>query len=73
VVSIGQEIEVTILGVDVEKRRISLSMVEQARQEQDATQARERADAAAMVSQANEPRSLGSFADLLAASRNKPR
>jgi len=73
VVSIGQEVEVTILAVDAEKRRISLSMVEQAKQEQDAAKARERAEATAMVSRANERQSLGSFADLLAATRNKPR
>jgi small subunit ribosomal protein S1 len=73
VVHIGQEVEVTILAVDAEKRRIGLSMIEQARHEQDAAQARERAEAAAMVSQANERQSLGSFADLLAATRNKPR
>ena len=73
VLSVGQEVEVTVLGVDTEKRRISLSMVEQARQARDAAVATERADEAAAVAQSNERQSLGRFADLLATSRNKPR
>jgi small subunit ribosomal protein S1 len=73
VVTVGQEVDVTVLAVDAEKRRISLSMVEQARQAQDAAKASERDETAAMVSRTNEPQSLGSLADLLAASRGKPR
>ncbi len=73
VVSLGQEVEVTILGVDPEKRRISLSMVERARQEQEGAKARERAETAALVAPSAERQSLGSFADLLAATRNKAR
>ena len=69
----GQEVEVTVLGVDPEKRRISLSMVEQARQARDAATVEQRADEAATMAQTNERQSLGSFADLLAASRSKPR
>ena len=71
-VSVGQEVEVTVLAVDAAKRRISLSMVEQVRQEQEAAKARERAETAVVVAQSAERQSLGSFADLLAASR-KPR
>jgi len=67
----GQEVDVTVLGVDTEKRRISLSMVEQARQARDSAVSAQRADEAAVVSQTNERQSLGSFAELLAASRGK--
>lgn len=68
-VSIGQEIEVTVLAVDPEQRRISLSMVEQARVARDAGIATERADEQATVAQANQRRTLGTFAELLAASK----
>ncbi len=67
----GQEVDVTVLGVDLEKRRISLSMVEQLRQARDSAVSTQRADEAAAVAQINERQSLGSFAELLAASRNK--
>ena len=73
VLNVGQEVEVTVLGVDTEKRRISLSMVEQVRQARDAAAATERSDEAAAVAQTNERQSLGRFADLLATSRSKPR
>lgn len=69
--NVGQEVEVTVLGVEVEKRRISLSMVEHARQARDAAVATERSDEATVVAQTNERRSLGSFAELIAASREK--
>lgn len=69
--NVGQEVEVTVLGVEMEKRRISLSMVEHARQARDAAVATERSDEASVVAQTNERRSLGSFADLIAASRGK--
>jgi small subunit ribosomal protein S1 len=67
----GQEVDVTVLGVDSEKRRISLSMVEQARQARDSAVIAQRADEAAVVAQTNERQSLGSLAELLAASRSK--
>lgn len=73
VLSVGQEVEVSILGVDTEKHRISLSMVEQARQTRDAALAIERSESATVVTQANEHQSLGSLADLLVASRDKRR
>jgi small subunit ribosomal protein S1 len=71
VVSVGQEVEVTVLAVDAEKRRISLSMVEQARQARDAASSADRAEEQAAVAKTNEPHSLGSFAELLAASKKK--
>ncbi len=71
VLSVGQEVEVTVLAVDAEKRRVSLSMVEQARHARDAALVAERAEEQAAVARTNEPRSLGSFAELLAASKKK--
>ncbi len=71
VVSVGQEVEVTVLAVDSEKRRITLSMIEQARQARDAAVVTERAEEQAVVARANERKALGTFADLLAASKTK--
>lgn len=68
-VNVGQEVEVTVLAVDPEKRRISLSMIEHAREARDAAVAAERAEEHATVAQANQRQNLGTFADLLAASK----
>lgn len=68
-VNVGQEVEVTVLAVDPEKRRISLSMIEHAREARDAAGAAERAEEHATVAQANQRQNLGTFADLLAASK----
>jgi small subunit ribosomal protein S1 len=64
VVEMGQEVEVTVLGVDLDRRRISLSMT--ADPEADAAAAE---DLAAVKKSAN--RSLGTFADLLAKATKK--
>ena len=71
VVTIGQEVDVTVLGVDLEKRRVSLSMVEHAREARDAAVVAERAEEQARVAQTNERRTLGTFAELLTASRGR--
>jgi small subunit ribosomal protein S1 len=68
-VNVGQEVEVTVLAVDPEKRRVSLSMIEHAREARDAAVAAERAEEHATVAQANQRQTLGTFADLLAASK----
>jgi small subunit ribosomal protein S1 len=68
-VNVGEEVEVTVLAVDPEKRRVSLSMVEHAREARDAAVAAERAEEHATVAQANQRQTLGTFADLLAASK----
>ena len=58
VVKIGQEVEVTVLGVDPEKRRISLSM--------NAPDIEDAEDAALRASAAKAPiKSFGTFGDLL--------
>lgn len=71
VVSVGQEVEVTVLSVDPAQRRISLSLVEQARQARDAAQVQDRQDQQVVIDQTNQRKSFGSFADLLAVSKKK--
>jgi len=70
-VSPGDEVEVTVVAVDAKRRRVSLSMIDKARAAQDAATARDHADEQAILTEQNKPRSLGTFADLLAASKNK--
>jgi small subunit ribosomal protein S1 len=64
-VTVGDEVEVTVLGVDPEQRRISLSMVEGARREQEASASAERQEEAATMAKVNSPRGLGTFGELL--------
>lgn len=73
VVSVGQVIDVTVLSVDPAQRRVSLSLVEQARQARDAAMATDRQDQQAVIEQTNQRKSFGSFADILAASETKRR
>jgi len=65
VVGVGDAVDVTVVAVDPEKRRLSLSMVERARQAKDAAEESERRDTAASLETLNAGRSLGTFADLL--------
>jgi len=65
VVSVGDAVEVTVVGVEPEKRRLALSMVERARQTRDAAEESERRETAASLETLNTGRSLGTFADLL--------
>ena len=71
VVNAGDRVEVAVLAVDEKQRRVSLSMVEQARSQSDTQEATARADEQAAVDTMNRQSSLGTFADLLSAS--KPR
>ena len=70
---VGDTVEVTIVSVDEQQRRIALSMVEQARRSRDAEDSAARHTEQAALDQINEKRSLGTFGDLLAASKRKPR
>jgi small subunit ribosomal protein S1 len=63
VVKVGQTVEVTVLGVDPEKRRVSLSIAAGARAEE----AAQTEQARAMMQQA--PAKLGTLGDLLAKAR----
>ena len=69
VVSVGQEVDVTILTVEPEKRRIGLSLIEQARAAREAGTVRERAEEQVAVSKVNERQKLGTFADLLSSKK----
>ncbi len=64
-VAVGDEVDVTVLSIDTEQRRIALSMVEGARREQEAAEHSERREEAAALAKANEPRGLGTFGELL--------
>ena len=67
VVKVGDEVEVTIVGLEPDKRRIALSMVEGARREReqsDASARREERETIAAKTSAG--KSLGTLADLLA-------
>jgi len=66
VVNVGDAVQVTVLAVDEAQRRISLSMVEQAKRERDAQEASARSEEASTLGAMNAPRKLGTLADLLA-------
>jgi ribosomal protein S1 len=68
-VSVGDGVAVTVIGIDLPQRRMSLSMVENARRAQEAEVTAERAEQDAALSKTNERKSLGTLADLLAASK----
>ena len=69
VVSIGDTVDVTVVEVDPAKRRIGLSMVEQARQAQDAAEAEERRDTEAFLAKPEPTTGLGTLGDLLKRTR----
>jgi small subunit ribosomal protein S1 len=73
VLNVGDAVEVTVVAVNLDQRRISLSMVEQVKKERDADDAASRRGERAALDQLNESRSLGTFGDLMAASKRKPR
>ena len=69
VVAIGDTVEVTIVSIGTEKRRIALSMVEQARQARDAADDSERKETTDILERSNESKSLGTLADLLSSAK----
>jgi small subunit ribosomal protein S1 len=71
VVSIGQEVDVTVVEIDADKRRIGLSMVESARAAKDAAEAEQRRDTEAHLAKPGEKTGLGTLGDLLAPKRPK--
>ncbi len=70
-IAVGDEVDVTILSIEPEQRRIALSMVEGARREHEAAEHAERQDEAAALAKANHPRGLGTFGELLRRSIDK--
>lgn len=74
VVQVGQEVEVTVLGLELDKRRIALSMVEGERREREQTEAvTRREERATIAAKTTETRGLGTFGELLAQSTKKPK
>jgi small subunit ribosomal protein S1 len=69
VLSVDQEVDVTVVEIDPEKRRIGLSMVESAKAAKDAAEQEERRDTEAHLAKDGPGQPLGTFADLLAKSR----
>ncbi|MDG2308660.1 MAG: S1 RNA-binding domain-containing protein [Candidatus Binatia bacterium] len=65
VVKVGDEIDVTVVNVDPNKRRLGLSMVEGARQKRDEEDAQDRREAQVVVDNLNRGSGLGTFGDLL--------
>src|SRR5213595_3470541 len=65
IVSVGDAVDVTVVELDVAKRRIGLSMVERATQAKEAAEVEERRDTAKVLAQSSEKPSLGTLADLL--------
>jgi small subunit ribosomal protein S1 len=71
VVSVGDEVEVTILEIDPAKRRMALSMVERAKQAKDAAATEERRDTEAHLAKPDQQESMGTLGDLLSGARPK--
>jgi small subunit ribosomal protein S1 len=67
----GQQVEVTVLAVDPAQRRLSLSMVERAKTEREATERAEREDEKRTMESLNQPQSMGTLGDLLDAARKR--
>jgi len=65
IVSIGDTVDVTVVELDLVKRRIGLSMVERAKQAKEGAEAEERRDTEKVLAQSSETPSLGTLADLL--------
>jgi small subunit ribosomal protein S1 len=70
-VTVGDEVDVTVLSIEPEQRRIALSMVEGARRDQEAAEHVERQEEATALAKANTPRGLGTFGELLKRSIDK--
>jgi small subunit ribosomal protein S1 len=71
VVSIDDEVDVTIVELDPAARRIGLSMVERAKAAQEAAELEERRDTEAHLAKPDERTGFGTLADLLRARRSQ--
>ena len=69
--TIGDEVDVTVVEIDPAKRRIGLSMVERAKQAKDASEAEERRDTESFLAKPEEQAGFGTLSELL--SRPKPK
>lgn len=73
VVAVDDVVEVTVIAVEPEKRRIALSMVEQARRARETAEEVERQETADVLTRSTEEQSLGTLADLLSSTKRPPR
>jgi small subunit ribosomal protein S1 len=73
IVAIGQEVDVTVLSIDPEKRRIALSMVESARRARDVAELAESRATADLLARSKDAEHFGTLAELLAASKKPKR
>jgi small subunit ribosomal protein S1 len=69
--AVGQAVDVTVLAVDLAQRRLSLSLIERARQARDAQERSERDEERLALAELNKPKSLGTLGDLLAQATKK--
>ena len=65
VVQPGDEVDVTVVSVDPVKKRLGLSLIENARRARDAEEAQDRAETQKVVDELGRGSGLGTFADLL--------
>ncbi|MCC6847052.1 MAG: S1 RNA-binding domain-containing protein [Deltaproteobacteria bacterium] len=70
---VGAEVEVTVLSVEPEQRRLSLSMIEGARRAHEAAERAERQEESATLAKVNLSQGLGTFGELLKRSLDKKR
>jgi len=70
---VGQEVEVTVLSVDVDARRLSLSMVERTREARETEAAVERQENESVMAAQRGAGSLGTFGDLLSKAKRTER
>src|SRR5262249_29486459 len=73
VVSIDDEVEVTVVELDPASRRIGLSLVERAKAEQEAAELAERRDSRAPRAKPDDSAGFGTLGDLLRARRPQDR
>src|SRR5438876_262159 len=73
IVSIGDTVDVTVVELDLAKRRIGLSMIERAKQAKEGAEAEERRDTEKVLARSSEKPSLGTLADLLGKSPKSKR
>jgi small subunit ribosomal protein S1 len=66
VLTVGDEVEVTVVAIEPDKRRIGLSMVESARRARDSAEQAEHRETKELLTRSQEAKSFGTLADLLA-------
>lgn len=73
VLAVDSDVEVTVVSIEPEKRRLGLSMVESARRARDGATLAESRETSEIMARTQTARSFGTLADLLAAKKVKPK